>query len=1006
MPVNFLNEGERLRLNRFPEDVDDDDAISYFTLTEADLVLVQTHRGDENKLGFALQLGSLRYLGFCPDEVTSAPSTLVSYVAQQLGVKADVLDEYGSRVQTRSQHVREIMAYLGYREITLPEMEALGQWLLERALEHDRPHFLLGLAAEKLHQDKIVRPGVTRLARLVAQARDQAEGETFRKLTPLLTPEVNAFLDQLLDYQEEIKTTRLEWLRQEATTNSSRAIVANLKKLEYLSKAGVAQGQLEGQINPNRRKFLAGLGRKSTPVYLKRMKASLRYPVLLALVVQAREDLTDETLDLFIAYLGEANSRASNDLSEFRLKAARATDEKVRHFQTIGTMVLSPEINDDQLRAFIYQYLPHDQLQAQVEECDVLIRPTDNTHYDFLLNSYKSIRLFSPLFLTAFKFHANPISQPILDGVEALREYNRSNKRNFSNHATLSFVPGKWKNYVLEDNGAINKAYYELCVLWELRSALRAGNIWVEGSRRYADLDSYLIPRDQWLKLRPEVCHQIGAPLDGGQRLDQLSEELGVALKRLEQELAKTGSSTGTKVRIEEGKFVLTPLEAENLPKSVQALQQQVGRCLPWVELVSLIIEVDSWTNFSECFEHAAGNEARSLEQKAHLYGAIMAQACNMSLARMERASHFKQERLLYYNNWYIREETLRAANNQLVNYHFHLPLSQKWGGGTLSSSDGQRFPVSVKNRQARALPRYFGYGRGLTFYTWTSDMHSQYGSKPVISTNRDALYVLDEIQNNETELELLEHTTDTAGFTDLLFGLFALLGLKFSPRIRDIGEQRLYRLERLSEKEHPLLKPMIKGLIDQGLIVQYWDELLRVAGSLKLGYVTASLLVGKLQSYPQQNGLGRAIAEYGKLVKTIFILHYYESEAYRHRIEGQLNKGEGLHFVREFVMFGNQGQLRKRESEGQINQASCLNLVTNCLVVWNTVYMQQVVNQMVSEGHPLAEEDLKHLSPARFEHVNAYGKYQFNVEEEFGRTQLRDLRPAAPPEPRDKPHP
>lgn len=271
--------------------------------------------------------------------------------------------------------------------------------------------------------------------------------------------------------------------------------------------------------------------------------------------------------------------------------------------------------------------------------------------------------------------------------------------------------------------------------------------------------------------------------------------------------------------------------------------------------------------------------------------------------------------------------------------------------------------------------------------------MHSQYGSKPVISTDRDALYVLDEILNNETELNILEHTTDTAGFTNILFGLFALVGLKFSPRIRDIGEQRLFRLDQL--KEHPVLKPMIKGTIDQKLIVQYWDELLRVAGSLKLGYVTASLLISKLQSYPQQNDLSRAIGEYGKLVKTIFILRYYESEAYRHRIEGQLNKGEGLHFVREFLMFGNQGHLRKRQSDGQLNQNICLTLVTNCMVLWNTVYMQKVLDQLGTEGQVLSEEDVKHLSPARFEHVNAYGKYHFNVEEEFARTQLRELRPA-----------
>lgn len=715
MPVNFLNQSERERLNRFPSEVDDDDVIAYFTLTPSDLEQVQTHRGDENKLGFSLQLGSLRYLGFCPDDVRTAPHSLVAYVAQQLGVKSEVLADYGTRLQTRSQHVRDIMAYLGYRDVTLEELKTLGEWLVGRALEHDKPHFLLGLAAEKLHKDKIVRPGITRLARLVASARDKADTETFRLLSPLFTAECKIFLDQLLNYAEELESTRLEWLRQEATANSAKAISANLKKLEYLTNAGVKQWKLVGLLNPNRRKFLAALGRKSVPTFLKQMNPQRRYPVLLALVVQSLEDITDETLDLFIAYLGEANSRAGEELTDFRLKTARSTDDKVRHLQAIGTMVLSPDIVDNELRSFIFQYLPQAQLAAQVEECQFLVRPTDNSHYDFLLNSYKSIRHFSPGLLATLNFQANPASQPLLEGVAVLREYNQSSKRHFSNHASLSFVGGKWLNYVLEDNGSINKFYYELCLLWELRAALRAGNVWVEGSRRYADLDSYLIPRKEWPGLRTEVCQQIGATVDGGKRLDQHADELETAMTSLEKELARNQTA---KVRIEDGKFILTQIEAEILPKSVKVLQKGIGKRLPLVELVSLLIEVDSWTGFSDSFEHAAGNEPRNSDQKAHLYGAIVAQATNMSLARLERASTFTQERLLYYNHWYLREDTLKPANNKLVNYHFKLPLSQKWGGGTLSSSDGQRFPVSVKNRKARALPRYFGYGRGL-YVTW-----------------------------------------------------------------------------------------------------------------------------------------------------------------------------------------------------------------------------------------------------------------------------------------------
>ena len=83
-------------------------------------------------------------------------------------------------------------------------------------------------------------------------------------------------------------------------------------------------------------------------------------------------------------------------------------------------------------------------------------------------------------------------------------------------------------------------------------------------------------------------------------------------------------------------------------------------------------------------------------------------------------------DRLAWCTTWYVREETLRAAVAAIVNFQHRQPLSQHWGGGTLSSSDGQRFPVPVRSRTATALPRYFGYGQGLTFYCWTSDQFAQ----------------------------------------------------------------------------------------------------------------------------------------------------------------------------------------------------------------------------------------------------------------------------------------
>jgi TnpA family transposase len=445
------------------------------------------------------------------------------------------------------------------------------------------------------------------------------------------------------------------------------------------------------------------------------------------------------------------------------------------------------------------------------------------------------------------------------------------------------------------------------------------------------------------------------------------------------------------KVRIENGELVVSPLEVEERPQSAVALEQQIDWQLPLVELTNLLVEVDRWTQFSKHFDHPSGSEKRNPEFLRYLYASILTQGCNLSFTKMAQIAQLSYDRLIWYNNWYIREETLSPATTDLVNFHYHQPLTQHWGGGTLSSSDGQRFPASGKVRIAEALPRYFGYGKGVVFYTWTSDQYSQYGTKVIPATIRDATYVLDEILDNETELPIVEHTTDTAGYTEIIFALFDLLGMQFSPRIRDISDQHLYHFDQI--KKYPFLESQLKGQINIKLIERHWDDLLRIAGSLKMGWVTASLFISKLKSYPRQNILTRALQEYGRLAKTIFILRYLQSEPFRRRINLQLNKGEALHMLRNFLFFAHQGKIRRKQEEEMSLAAGCLNLITNAVIVWNTVYMNAAIQQLKSKGYPVLEEDIKNLSPARQEHINPYGRFIFEIEKEFARKELRPLR-------------
>ena len=239
MPVDFLTATERERLQRYPEQLSDQDLITFYTLSEADLACVRQCRGQANRLGFALQLGTLRWLGFVPDELLPGPSAATRYLAQQLLLPDGAIGGYGERDQTRTVHRQQVQAHLGFVEVGPAELEALTAWLVERALEHDQPRLLLSMLIDKLYRERFVRPTAVRLERLVAHVRQQAGELIFQHLDPLLTPERRTFLDSLLMVDENLGCSRLEWLRRGETANTPSAVLNALSKLAYLRELGI-----------------------------------------------------------------------------------------------------------------------------------------------------------------------------------------------------------------------------------------------------------------------------------------------------------------------------------------------------------------------------------------------------------------------------------------------------------------------------------------------------------------------------------------------------------------------------------------------------------------------------------------------------------------------------------------------------------------------------------------------------------------------------------------------
>ncbi|HAR2916891.1 TPA: transposase, partial [Staphylococcus aureus] len=289
----------------------------------------------------------------------------------------------------------------------------------------------------------------------------------------------------------------------------------------------------------------------------------------------------------------------------------------------------------------------------------------------------------------------------------------------------------------------------------------------------------------------------------------------------------------------------------------------------------------------------------------------------------------------------------------------------------------------------ADANPHY-GTGKGATIYRFTSDQFSSYYTKIIHTNSRDAIHVLDGLLHHETDLNIEEHYTDTAGYTDQIFGLTHLLGFKFAPRIRDLSDSKLFIIDKASE--YPKLEAILRGQISTKVIKENYQDVLRLAHSIKEGKVSASLIMGKLGSYSRQNSLATALREMGRIEKTIFILNYISDESLRRKIQKGLNKGEAMNGLARAIFFGKQGELRERTIQHQLQRASALNIIINAISVWNTLHLTKAVEYQKGLGN-FNVDLLHHMSPLGWEHINLLGEYRFNSEKMVALDSLRPLK-------------
>ncbi|MFW8583970.1 Tn3 family transposase [Rhizobium beringeri] len=326
--------------------------------------------------------------------------------------------------------------------------------------------------------------------------------------------------------------------------------------------------------------------------------------------------------------------------------------------------------------------------------------------------------------------------------------------------------------------------------------------------------------------------------------------------------------------------------------------------------------------------------------------------------------------------------ETYRAAQASVTDAHTRHPHSQLWGDGTTASSDGQFFRASDRAAKLGDINLHYGSEPGTKFYSGLSDQYGYFSILPISPTESEAVYVLDGLFDHDTILEIEELFTDTGGASDHVFALFALIGKRFAPRLRNIKDRKLHTFEKADA--YPGLANHIGAPINTALILDHWDDLLHLAASITTRTVAPSTILKRLSASSKSSDLAKALREIGRIERTLFMIEWYSSAPLRRRCQAGLNKGEAAHKLKRAVFFHERGEIRDRSFDSQAFRASGLNLVVSAIVHWNTVYLGRATAHLRRLGRNIDNELLKHVSPLSWEHINLTGIYSWDTEQQM----------------------
>ena len=968
----FLPRQKQYRSVVAHQDLSDEEIAMDWTLSDADRLEVGQYRKN-SRLFIAVQLCAVRLYGRFVTEVNNLSPRIISYLNIQLELPPTLTIQTPSREATFSEQRKNILGYLGFSKYDDETQGRLQTWLEKQAQQGGLPDELFLRAERYLLTERVVLPGTSVLERLITQVCAETHEHLYDVLFNQLPTEVKHAIDKLLLPQAGGQRSLFYLLKEYPPSATISSIQNYLERYRLFDETGIDAIQVS--LDPAFIDYLNRLTRRYNAKEIKRFNEQKRYALMVCFLLETRKVLLDQLVkmhDQFIMdMLRKAKHRHEKKHREFRKRQKKAVD---RVLESTHVILDWP---DDQpfYKADFWQRIDEKKLLESIDDLTIFKQLEERGYGDILVARYPSLRKYFAEFIQ-LPFAAKPGTELLLKAINIIRQLDAGELKKIPEDAPTFFIPKELLFSYKDKDGKIRRNAWELGLAITMKEALRSGDLYLAKSKQHTSFGELILDEHRWQEIRENAYEELQQPYQ-----DSVKSILTAQFHKQVDE-SKKYFDLDTFAEIKDGSLKLRKDDKAEIPAAVGQLQKVIDASMPSIRIEQLLMEVDRQTHFSRHFIPTNQHQSRPKNFYKTLVAALISQATNLGVVAMSASvKGVTVDMLRHILQFYVREETIKAASAEIVNHHHLLPFSEVQGPGTLSSSDAQRFKIRADSLLAAYYPRYYGYyEKAIGIYTHVSDQCSVLNTQAISCNPREALYVLDGLLENNTILKIREHTTDTHGYTEIVFALCYLLGYYFMPRIRDLKDQQLYRVEK--NADYGIFTPLLNKTADVDIVVEQWESMIHVAQSLLQRTAPAHVIVQRLTNSFPSDRLSKAFTNLGRIIKTEYILRYITDPALRRTVQLQLNKGEYRHKLPRWIFFANQGEFTTGDYEEIMNKASSLSLVSNAILYWNTSRIQNIVEVLRKQGELVEVETLSHISLLPYKHVLPNGTYFNDVEE------------------------